>query len=316
MAEVRPVPRSEAWAQAVAERAVELVSALDVNALLDQVDLNAVLDQVDIDRVLDRIDLDRLLERMDLNELVKHIDVNALVEQTDLGAIIAASSSGIASDVLDVVRSQTVGLNEFIARWIGRLRRRPYTGPPGPPDRLQSRAGRFFARGRCPALRAPGHHPGEPARQVRGFRIAFCRLRRGRGDQRRVYMLALAAISFAARVLTGKDITWNKGDMWVIIAYAVWAFIYFAHSWAASGRPVGMALFGVRVVRDDGTDVSGRRAVVRTLALPLSFLFLGLGFVGILLGNRRRALHDVIAGTAVIYSWDARAARLRFLSKG
>ena len=39
-------------------------------------------------------------------------------------------------------------------------------------------------------------------------------------------------------------------------------------------------------------------------------------FAGILLGDRRRALHDVIAGTAVIYSWDARAARLRFLSRG
>ena len=64
------------------------------------------------------------------------------------------------------------------------------------------------------------------------------------------------------------------------------------------------------------SDASGRRAVVRTLALPLSFLFLGLGFAGILLGDRRRALHDVIAGTAVIYSWDARAARLRFLSRG
>ena len=63
-----------------------------------------------------------------------------------------------------------------------------------------------------------------------------------------VFMLALAAISFAALVLTGKDITWHKGDLWVIIAYAVWAFIYFAHSWAASGRTVGMALFGVRVV--------------------------------------------------------------------
>jgi uncharacterized RDD family membrane protein YckC len=131
-----------------------------------------------------------------------------------------------------------------------------------------------------------------------------------------VFMLALAAISFAALVLTGKDITWHKGDIWVVIAYTVWAFVYFAHSWAASGRTVGMAAFGVRVVRDDGTEVSGRRAVVRTLAFPLSFLFLGLGFAGILLGDRRRALHDVIAGTAVIYSWDARAARLRFLSKG
>jgi hypothetical protein len=39
-------------------------------------------------------------------------------------------------------------------------------------------------------------------------------------------------------------------------------------------------------------------------------------FVGILVGDRHRALLDVIAGTAVIYSWDARAARLRFLSRG
>ena len=38
--------------------------------------------------------------------------------------------------------------------------------------------------------------------------------------------------------------------------------------------------------------------------------------LNILVGGRRRALHDVIAGTAVIYSWDARAARLRFLSRG
>ncbi len=77
-----------------------------------------------------------------------------------------------------------------------------------------------------------------------------------------------------------------------------------------------MAFFGVRVVSEDGSYTSGRQAVIRTLALPLSFLLLGLGFVGILVGDRRRALHDVIAGTAVIYSWDARAARLRFLSRG
>jgi hypothetical protein len=126
-------PSVEALAQVVAERAVELVvSALDVNALLDEIDLNAVLDQVDIHRVLDRIDL---------NDIVERIDIDALVEQTDLGAIIASSTRGVAGDALDVVRSQTVGLDEFIARWIGRLRRRPYTGPPGPPDGLRATAG-------------------------------------------------------------------------------------------------------------------------------------------------------------------------------
>ena len=126
-------PSMEALAQAVAQRAVEIVvSALDVNALLDRVDLNAVLEQVDIGQVLDRIDLNGIVER---------IDVEALVEQTDLGAIIASSTRGVAGDALDVVRSQTVGLDEFIARWIGRLRRRPYTGPPGPPDGLAAKAG-------------------------------------------------------------------------------------------------------------------------------------------------------------------------------
>jgi hypothetical protein len=137
LVESRLVPRAETradiLAQAVAERAIDLVvSALDVNELLDKVDLNAVLD---------RIDLNRLLERLDLNDLLQHVDVEALVEHTDLGAVIARSSSGVASDVLDVVRSQTVGLDEFIARWIGRLRRRPYTGPPGPPGGLRAKEG-------------------------------------------------------------------------------------------------------------------------------------------------------------------------------
>lgn len=55
--------------------------------------------------------------------------------------------------------------------------------------------------------------------------------------------------------------------------------------------------------------------MLRTLALPLSFLTLGIGSVPIITGRRRRALHDKIAGTAVVYSWDARAARLRFLAR-
>ena len=76
-----------------------------------------------------------------------------------------------------------------------------------------------------------------------------------------------------------------------------------------------MAMLGVRVVAADGADATARQAVVRTLALPLSFLLFGLGFIGILLQRDRRALHDLIAGTAVIYAWDARAARLRFLAK-
>jgi uncharacterized RDD family membrane protein YckC len=68
-------------------------------------------------------------------------------------------------------------------------------------------------------------------------------------------------------------------------------------------------------VRADGARASVRNGVLRTLALPLSFATLGLGFVPIITGRQRRALHDRIAGTAVVYAWDARAARLRFLAR-
>jgi uncharacterized RDD family membrane protein YckC len=130
-----------------------------------------------------------------------------------------------------------------------------------------------------------------------------------------IFLLVLAAISFAWRILTGNDVAFHRGDTWVAIGYVVWAFIYFSRSWGANGRTAGMALFGVQVVREDGGDVSERKAALRTLVFPLSFLLLGLGFLGIVFGDRRRALHDVIAGTTVIYCWDARAARLRFLSR-
>jgi hypothetical protein len=82
-----------------------------------------------------KVDVDAVVDRVDVNEVVQRIDVDALVEQTDLGSIIARSSSGFASDLLDVIRGRTVGVDDFIARWVARLRRRPYTGPPGPPGR-------------------------------------------------------------------------------------------------------------------------------------------------------------------------------------
>jgi uncharacterized RDD family membrane protein YckC len=58
-----------------------------------------------------------------------------------------------------------------------------------------------------------------------------------------------------------------------------------------------------------------RQAIVRVLVTPLSFLLFFLGFWLILFRRDRRALHDLIAGTAVVYAWDARAARLRFLAR-
>jgi uncharacterized RDD family membrane protein YckC len=66
-------------------------------------------------------------------------------------------------------------------------------------------------------------------------------------------------------------------------------------------------------VQPGGRPVGTREALVRLLALPLSFLTLGIGFLLIVLRRDGRALQDLIGRTTVVYGWDARAARIRFL---
>jgi uncharacterized RDD family membrane protein YckC len=130
-----------------------------------------------------------------------------------------------------------------------------------------------------------------------------------------LFALGLAATSFGVQVVTGHSVTWSRSNIVVAIIYAGWEFFYFGYSWAASGKTFGMAVLGVRVVRADGAIADPWRGAVRALAFPLSFLLFGLGFLGILVQREHRALHDLIAGTAVVYAWDARAARLRFLAR-
>ena len=130
-----------------------------------------------------------------------------------------------------------------------------------------------------------------------------------------IYTLGAAAVSLASQLVTGHSLKVSNHQVLSLVLLVVWGYIYFSYQWALSGKTIGMALFGLQVVHSNGSPVSGRQAMLRTLVLPLSFLFFGLGLVGILVQKERRALHDLIAHTAVIYAWDARGARLRWLAR-
>ena len=153
--------RVEQLAQAVAERIVALIfEVIDINAIVDQVDIEKVidrvdinkivsrvdidqiLDRVDIEKVIDRVDIQKVIERVDINSIVNEIDIDALVEQTELGSIIARSTTGILTEILDVIRAQGVGLDDFILRWGNRLigrRRKVADWPEGPPLLVKQR---------------------------------------------------------------------------------------------------------------------------------------------------------------------------------
>ena len=126
-----------------------------------------------------------------------------------------------------------------------------------------------------------------------------------------IFGLILAALAFLVGIITDSTPNFDTrtGLLWGL-AYLTWVFLYQTVSLGLTARTPGKGIVGLRVVNRDGSPLSGRNALVRVIAFPLSFLTLGIGFAGILVGRERRALHDVIAGTAVVYDWGDRPAEM------
>jgi uncharacterized RDD family membrane protein YckC len=83
-------------------------------------------------------------------------------------------------------------------------------------------------------------------------------------------------------------------------AFLLWLIGYFVVFWSATGQTPGNRLLQIRVCRArDGAPPSPRAALFRLAGLALAALPLFLGFLPVLLDDRRRGLHDMLAGTVV-----------------
>jgi len=68
------------------------------------------------------------------------------------------------------------------------------------------------------------------------------------------------------------------------------------------GRTPGKKLLGIKVVQGNNYEpVSYSKAILRYLGYFVSFLALGIGFLMVAFRADKRGLHDLIAGTYVIY---------------
>lgn len=111
-------------------------------------------------------------------------------------------------------------------------------------------------------------------------------------------------------LFTGRsvNIVRNGGPLW-LVAFVGWWFVYLWISVGLTGRTVGKAVIGLRVVDQHGGPLRPARAALRVLFLPVS-LILGLGLVPAVLGRSRRALHDFVAGSKVEVDWGGRDVML------
>jgi uncharacterized RDD family membrane protein YckC len=75
---------------------------------------------------------------------------------------------------------------------------------------------------------------------------------------------------------------------------------YLGFFWSLSGQTPGMRFLSIRLDVDGRRHIGTRRAVRRLIGTALSILSLGIGFLMILLDDRRRSLADRMAGTEMI----------------
>lgn len=93
----------------------------------------------------------------------------------------------------------------------------------------------------------------------------------------------------------------------VTLTFIVAYYIFF---WTIAGQTIGKAIMGIKIVNRRGKKLKLHQAILRYLGYYLSAVPFGFGFLWILLDDRRMAWHDKIAGTCVVYTWDARPDEL------
>jgi uncharacterized RDD family membrane protein YckC len=112
----------------------------------------------------------------------------------------------------------------------------------------------------------------------------------------------------------------GKLSLVVAIALGVLGFVVgggiIVAFWALAGQTPGMRFLSIRLVHQGSRQIPFPVAVRRLFGVLLSLLALGLGFLAILRDPSRRAWHDRMTGTEVIYDTLARSARHAIAAAG
>jgi uncharacterized RDD family membrane protein YckC len=189
-----------------------------------------------------------------------------------------------APEVRAAITSQGVGLIEDLGRQVRRIAHRL--------DGVVERFARRLAR--KPARTEPSDNAGFVTRAL-GLAIDAAIINGA-------FFALSAGFTFLMEAVFGKFDTSSAPAL----ALGTTTFIailagYLLFFWTLAGQTLGMRLLGIRIIDFDADPhLDMRTAVRRLLGFVLSVLTLGLGFLAVLVSDRRRGLMDGIANTEVI----------------
>jgi uncharacterized RDD family membrane protein YckC len=153
-------------------------------------------------------------------------------------------------------------------------------------------------------VRAPARTTSGPVVQVvsDGYTGLVTRAIAAAVDALLINLAALFVAAVVALVLSIFPVTDDTKKLVAVIGgglFAVWVVGYFVTFWSTTGQTPGDHLMHCHVVRDGGGRIGPLRATLRLAGAVVGLIFL-LGYLPILLNDRRRALHDWMADTVVV----------------
>jgi len=284
-------PLPEAVARSLVEHRViervvgEALATADLERLvasaLEHERTERLVEQVLASPALERLLTDALESRLTL-ELT-----DRMVRSPEFERVLARVLSG--PEVRAALTHQTTTLAEEMAAGVRRRAIRLDAAAEAGPRRLLRRPPR--------AQVAPGEAPSVPyaGLATRGVGLAV-----DAALAQLIFLIGSALIGLVASLVGTLRPVWLVGAL----VGGGWALVlgtYFVAFWTVAGQTPGMRLMRLRMHDDTGAPPGLGRSLLRLIGLALSIVFLFAGFLPALVDDRRRALHDLLAGTVVVY---------------
>jgi uncharacterized RDD family membrane protein YckC len=221
--------------------------------------------EVDVKSALESKRVERAVQELLASNAFAQI-LEHVAASPQLRAALARQSSSLASETAATVRRRAVGLDARAEAAPRRWLRRPVRS-------LPPYAGVV----------------------TRGFALAV-----DAGIATLVYLIGAALVGLVSSLVGELRPAWLVGA----IAGAAWFLVvvaYFVGFWSTVGQTPGMRIMRLRVCTRANAPPRLSRSLVRLAGLVLAIIPCFAGFLPALVDERRRALHDFLAGTIVVY---------------
>jgi uncharacterized RDD family membrane protein YckC len=239
-----------------------------------------------------------------MDEIIDNERVQIFIQE-----IVQAQSQGMIDEVIEEIRERGISADNFLERPFRLLLRRPNRSEVPPPSFAPNLV-RPQSRRHLPIRKDSllGYYAGFVSRAVAlALDVAFLAVFLAVTGWLLSAILNLLGFQNIREAIPLFD---NFSDLLSTILISLngvtIALAYFLVLWIFTGQTLGMMIMGLRVVAKDGSPLSFWQGLLRIFGLVISSLFLFLGYIWVIIDDRKQGWHDKIAGSYVVYSWDAR----------